>query len=192
MVGKHPTDCNRSMWNWGDKEDYIGENLMNFDASLKRKAAGHQWCIQEDRRRASGGCGRAVPVQGGVVNPQVSMQRADPVSGGFPHLQQPPRACAGRAWQVQTIGARPAPAHNPACAHPDGLLRSLMAVEVGGPVVHQDTPALEQVRAGIGRLDPVPDHMRQGRLDHLPGISDGRSKQTTVLLSYIYIASSSV
>ena len=31
------------------------------------------------------------------------------------------------------------------------------------PVIHQDTPALEQVRGGIGRLDPVPDHMRQGR-----------------------------
>ena len=42
--------------------------------------------------------------------------------------------------------------------------------EVTRPVVHQDTPALEQVRAGIGRLDPVPDHMRQGRLDHLPGM----------------------
>ena len=104
------------------------------------------------------------------MNPQVSMQRADPVSGGFPHLRQPPRACAGLAWQVQSIGARPEPAHNPACAHPDGLLRSLMAVEVGGPVVHQDTPALEQVRAGIGRLDPVPDHMRQGRLDDFPGM----------------------
>ena len=134
--------------------------------------------------------GRARPRRGG--EPSVSMQRADPVSGGFPHLQQPPRACAGRAWQVQTIGARPAPAHNPACAHPDGLLRSLMAVEVGGPVVHQDTPALEQVRAGIGRLDPVPDHMRQGRLDDFPGRSDGRSKQAKVLSSYIYIASSSV
>ena len=42
--------------------------------------------------------------------------------------------------------------------------------QVTRPVVHQDTPALEQVRAGIGRLDLVPDHMRQGRLDHLPGM----------------------
>ena len=42
--------------------------------------------------------------------------------------------------------------------------------QVTRPVVHQDTPAFEQVRAGIGRLDPVPDHMRQGRLDHLPGM----------------------
>ena len=42
--------------------------------------------------------------------------------------------------------------------------------QVTRPVVHQDTPALKQVRAGIGRLDPVPDHMRQGRLDHLPGM----------------------
>ena len=36
------------------------------------------------------------------------------------------------------------------------------------PVVHQDTLALEQVRAGIGRLDLVPDCMRLDRLDHLP------------------------
>ena len=63
--------------------------------------------------------------------------------------------------------------------------------QVTRPVVHQRTPAFEQVRAGIGRLHPVADHMRQGRLDHLPGRSDGRSKQTTVLSSYIYIAPSS-
>ena len=43
-------------------------------------------------------------------------------------------------------------------------------VQVPRPVVHQDTPSFEQVRAGIGRLHPVPDHMRQGRLDHLPGM----------------------
>jgi len=45
--------------------------------------------------------------------------------------------------------------------------------QVTRPIVHQDTPAFEQVRAGIVRLDPVPDHMRQGRLDHPPG--DGLS-----------------
>ena len=42
--------------------------------------------------------------------------------------------------------------------------------QVTRPVVHQDTPPLKQVRAGIDRLHPVPDHMRQGRLDHLPGM----------------------
>ena len=42
--------------------------------------------------------------------------------------------------------------------------------QVARPVVHQDTPALEQVRAGIGHLNPVPDPMRHGRLDHLPGM----------------------
>ncbi len=42
--------------------------------------------------------------------------------------------------------------------------------QVTRPVVHQDTPALEQVRASIGRLDPVADHMRQGRLDHFSGM----------------------
>ena len=39
-----------------------------------------------------------------------------------------------------------------------------------GPLLHQDPAALEEVRASIGRLEPVPDHMRQGRLDHLPGM----------------------
>ena len=36
--------------------------------------------------------------------------------------------------------------------------------------VHYTAPAVEQVGASIGRLDPVPDHMRQGRLDNLPGM----------------------
>ena len=40
--------------------------------------------------------------------------------------------------------------------------------QVTRPVVHQDTPPLEQVRAAVGRLDTVADHMCQGRLDHLP------------------------
>ena len=45
------------------------------------------------------------------------------------------------------------------------------------PVIHKDTPALEQVRAGIGYLDPVADHMRQGRLDNLQGTAkDFQSK----------------
>ena len=41
--------------------------------------------------------------------------------------------------------------------------------QITRPVVHQPAPALEQVRAGVGRLDRVADHMRQGRLDHFPG-----------------------
>ena len=57
---------------------------------------------------------------------------------------------------------------------PASLLRGFHSVprplgQITRPVVHQPALALEQVRAGIGRLDPVPDHMRQGRLDHLPG-----------------------
>ena len=38
------------------------------------------------------------------------------------------------------------------------------------PVVHRETPALEQVRVGLRRLHPVPDPMSQSRLDHLPGM----------------------
>ena len=65
------------------------------------------------------------------------------------------------------------------CSRTDPLWASLLSGlqvlphplgQVTCPVVHQDTPAFEQVRAGIGRLHPVPDHMRQGRLDHLPGM----------------------
>ena len=44
------------------------------------------------------------------------------------------------------------------------------AGQVAGPIVHEPAPALEKVRARIGRLDPVPDPMRQGRLDDLPGM----------------------
>ena len=47
---------------------------------------------------------------------------------------------------------------------------SLPLSQVTRPVVHQDTLALEQFRAGIGRLHPVADHMRQGCFDHLPGM----------------------
>ena len=42
--------------------------------------------------------------------------------------------------------------------------------QVPGPVVHDDAVPLKQVGAGIGLLHPVPDHMRQDRLDHLPGM----------------------
>ena len=65
------------------------------------------------------------------------------------------------------------------CSRTDPLWASLLSglpvlsqplVQVPRPVDHQRAPAFEQVRAGIGCLDPVPDHMRQGRLDHLPGM----------------------
>ena len=39
--------------------------------------------IHKDRRQSRGACGRAVPVQGGVANSQVSVQRTGPVSGAF-------------------------------------------------------------------------------------------------------------
>ena len=47
---------------------------------------------------------------------------------------------------------------------------STPAGQVAGPVIHEPAATLEQVRAGIGRLHPVPDHMRQSRLNHLPGM----------------------
>ena len=37
-------------------------------------------------------------------------------------------------------------------------------------VIHEPAPTLEQVGAPVGRLDPVADHVRQSRLDHLPGM----------------------
>ncbi len=33
-------------------------------------------------------------------------------------------------------------------------------VQVGGPLVHELAPAREQVGAGVGHLDLVPDHVR--------------------------------
>ena len=42
--------------------------------------------------------------------------------------------------------------------------------QVERPVIHQDTPAFEQVGTRIGGFDLVPDHVRQGRLDHFSGM----------------------
>ena len=42
-----------------------------------------------------------------------------------------------------------------------------LPAEVGRPVVHEPASALEQVRAPIGCLDPVLDHMCEGRFDDL-------------------------
>ena len=80
-------------------------------------------------------------LQGGVGNPQVSWQGIDPVPRGFPHLRQDARASL-----LSGLGILP---------HPLG--------QVTRPVVHQDSLAFKQVRAGIGCLDPVLDHVRHGR-----------------------------
>ena len=48
-----------------------------------------------------------------------------------------------------------------------GLQFLTLANQVRRPIVHEPTPALEQVRAPIGCLDPVLDHMREGRFDDL-------------------------
>ena len=50
--------------------------------------------------------------------------------------------------------------------------------QVMRPVAHQDRPPLERVRAGMGRFDPVPGHMRQGRHDNLPGRSGSSPAQS--------------
>ena len=47
---------------------------------------------------------------------------------------------------------------------------SALAGQIGRPVVHEPTPALEQVCTPIGRLDPVLDDMRESRLDDLAGM----------------------
>ena len=44
-----------------------------------------------------------------------------------------------------------------------GLRFSTLAGQVGCPVLHEPTPALEQVRAPVGRLDPFLDHMCQAQ-----------------------------
>ena len=126
----------------------IYESYSAPATSVDRTAGECQRCMHKDRRRVGGACGLGVPVQGRVGNPQVSLQRTGLAPQGFPHLQQDPRASLRLALRILPL--------------PSG--------QVTGPVVHQDTPAFEQLRAGIGRLHSVPDHMRQGRLDHLPGM----------------------
>ena len=59
---------------------------------------------------------------------------------------------------------------NANCEHRSPVQRNLLAgcsVEIGDPVLHQDAPALKEIRAGAGRRDLVPDHVRQDCLDHL-------------------------
>ena len=90
-----------------------------------------------------------------------------------------------RAW----LSPWPAPGE---AALPDLVGATDPLVQVTRPVVHQDTPALEQVRTRIGRLDPVADHMSQGRLDHFPGmVRQPNEFRLTYSLDYIYVASSS-
>ena len=43
----------------------------------------------------------------------------------------------------------------------------MCSTEIGGPIVHQPAPPLEQVRAGIGGFDRILDHVRERRLDDL-------------------------
>ena len=68
--------------------------------------------------------------------PPGGLQRPDSVAQGFAHLRQDPRASLLQGLRI--------------------LPRSLG--QVTRPAVHQDTPAVEQVRARMGCLDPVPDH----------------------------------
>ncbi len=88
----------------------------------------------------------------------------------------PQRSLAGRPPDVQSRSRWMSVA---ACSFVTFLLLDVLLCiwmlhrflgQVTRPIVHQDTLALEQVRAGAGRLHPVPDHMRQGRLDHFPGM----------------------
>ena len=131
-------------------EEQLSQESMGADFTPPWSAKrGMFWFIQKrHRRRAGGACGRRVPVQGAVGNPQVRLQRTDPCQGASHTSGRIPWASL-----LQGLWILPRPLG-----------------QVTRPVVHQDMPAFEQVRAGIGRLDPVPDHMRQGRLDHLPGM----------------------
>ncbi len=69
----------------------------------------------------------------------------------------------------------------------DGVVEKIdQADEETRTVLHQDTPALEQVRAGMGHVHPVADHMRQGRLDHLPGMVR-RLKNSVKVFTGLYL-----
>ena len=49
-------------------------------------------------------------------------------------------------------------------------VRRRFSSQVARPILHQDAPPLEQVRAPIGGLDGVPNRVRQRRLDDFPGM----------------------
>ena len=51
-----------------------------------------------------------------------------------------------------------------------GRMRLMCVVGVRFPIVHEQPPPLEQVRASIGRFDWVADHVGQRRLDHFPRV----------------------
>ena len=78
-----------------------------------------------------------------------------------------PRRCAG-AGSDAPAGARAGSWSEPLVVPGSGVGRrsrsglrfSTLAGQVGGPVVHEPAPTLEQVRAPIRRLDLVPDHVR--------------------------------
>ena len=84
--------------------------------------------------------------------------RVLPRSGGFEGAGAP------RQPQCMTLG-RLAPLYYALRRRPPlSPPRSAPAGQVAGPVIHEPPP-LEQVRARIGCLDRVADHMRQGRLN---------------------------
>ena len=62
-----------------------------------------------------------------------------------------------KVFSASSADASETPLRAPPGAAGQGLS---LAREIGRPIVHQPTPALEQVRAPISRLDPVLDHMR--------------------------------
>ena len=74
---------------------------------------------------------------------------------------------AGRGGAPHGRGAAPTTVipGGKAIEHCSGLQRSTRAGQVAGPLVHKPAPALEQVRARVGCLDRVADHMRQRRLN---------------------------
>ena len=97
------------------------------------------------------------------------------------HLQVPSNSagCAQAIWVKPCSGPHLDPCMPPTnayCEHRSPAQRDLLygfSAEVGGPVVHQDTVALEQVRAGIGRLDHLPGIIRPQKslwqsLDRVP------------------------
>ena len=103
--------------------------------------------------------------------------------GGGQRGHSPPPAPAGdprRAWpqwvcwlrhrkvfSASSADASETPLRAPPGAAGQGLS---LAREIGRPIVHQATPPLEQVRAPVGCLDFVLDHMRQRRLDDFLGV----------------------
>ncbi len=121
---------------------------------------------------------RNTPAGGRLFRPTRPTPLDDTTRGASNNMPQPAATSGrlvgrvhvrpGRRERIGSVVVRALDArHAPLRCFGIGSLLRVRFREVVGPIVHEPTPTLEQVRAGVGRLHLVLDHMRQRRLDDL-------------------------